>query len=94
MYHLAGYTPSLQLGLFCIFKIFPYVEGEILIFPLLDTGAQFVLFILFFESVRDLYLNKREMRLGKNIGGFFFLNTIIFCDGLLRNREALGYGET
>lgn len=54
-----------SLDYFFIFKIFPYVEGESLILLLLDAGAQFVLFILFFESVRDLYLNKREMRLGK-----------------------------
>ena len=80
-----------SLGCFFIFKIFPYVEGESLIFLLLDAGAQFT---LFFESARDLYLNKRDEARKKILVGSFFLNTIIFCDGLLRNREALGYGET
>jgi len=66
------YTIVVAWVIFFIFKIFPYVEGDSLILLLLDGGAQFVLIILFFEGARDLYLNKREMNLGKNTGGFFF----------------------
>lgn len=72
------YIIILAWVIFFLFKIFPHVEEGSLFLMLLDFIGQSILIIFFFEGVRDLYLNDREMKLAKKYWWALFALTLSF----------------